>query len=315
MPLISGADDDLAAHSRSEVLRWIFDKYGQSDLYWLVMAESIDAHVHVWTADRDQYRRVAGALDYPPRLFTPEVFFSHARPAGVTRAVLVQMSFYGFDNSYMLDSMRAHPGVFSGIAVADSDVPHPDEAMRRLAAEGVRGFRITPGDLPSSWLDTPGMRAMWRYGAEHRLALCPLINPGAIETVDRMCSRFPETSVVIDHLARIGADGKISDADVRRLCSLARHRNVYVKVSAFYALGKKQAPYTDLVPMIQRIFEDYGPRRLMWASDCPFQVQNGHTYADSIALVREHLPFLSNEDRAWVLSRTAASLFFTSNKV
>jgi predicted TIM-barrel fold metal-dependent hydrolase len=277
------------------------------------MAESIDAHVHVWTADRDRYRRVAGALDYPPRLFTPEVFFSHARPAGVTRAVLVQMSFYGFDNSYMLDSMRAHPGVFSGIAVADSDAPHPEEAMRRLAAEGVRGFRITPGDRPSSWLDTPGMRAMWRYGAGHGLALCPLINPGAIETVDRMCSRFPETSVVIDHLARIGADGKISDADVRRLCSLARHRNVYVKVSAFYALGKKQAPYTDLAPMIQRIFEDYGPRRLMWASDCPFQVQNGHTYADSIALVRDRLPFLSNEDR--LLSRTAASLFFTSNKV
>ena len=111
-------------------------------------------------------------------------------------------------------------------------------------------------------------------------------------------------------LARIGADGEIRDADVRLLCGLARHRNVNVKVSAFYALGRKAAPYTDLAPLIRRVFEDFGPRRLMWASDCPFQVQDGHTYAASLALVREKLPFLSDEDREWLLEKTAHSIFF-----
>jgi predicted TIM-barrel fold metal-dependent hydrolase len=83
-----------------------------------------------------------------------------------------------------------------------------------------------------------------------------------------------------------------------------------VKVSAFYALGRKTAPYLDLAPMIRRVFEDYGPRRLMWASDCPFQVENGHKYADSVSLIREKLDFLSNEDRDWLLEKTAAGLFF-----
>ncbi len=59
-----------------------------------------------------------------------------------------------------------------------------------------------------------------------------------------MCSLHSDTPVVVDHLARIGADGVIRDADIRLLCALARHRNVYVKVSAFYALGRKSAPYT-----------------------------------------------------------------------
>ncbi|WP_345736276.1 hypothetical protein [Prosthecobacter algae] len=27
----------------------------------------------------------------------------------------------------------------------------------------------------------------------------------------------------------------------------------------------------------------------MWASDCPFQVDPGHTYKDSIALIRDRL--------------------------
>ena len=53
-------------------------------------------------------------------------------------------------------------------------------------------------------------------------------------------------------------DGMVRDTDVRQLCKLAKHPNVYVKVSAFYALGRKQAPYTDLVPMIRRICENYG---------------------------------------------------------
>jgi hypothetical protein len=48
----------------------------------------------------------------------------------------------------------------------------------------------------------------------------------------------------------------------------------------------------------------------MWASDCPFQVQNGHTYEPSISLIRERLPFLSADDKEWILGKTAASVFF-----
>jgi predicted TIM-barrel fold metal-dependent hydrolase len=274
------------------------------------MKRPIDAHVHLWTDDRTHYPRFAGTQDYPPARFTAEDFLAYARPNGVDRAVLVQMSFYRFDNSYMLDSMRAHGGIFSGIGIVNVDSPDPRRDMRALSERGVRGFRIVPGPDPRTWLDSPGMSAMWRCGAEQRLAICPLVNPDALPALDRMCGRFPETPVVIDHLARIGADGQVRDSDVRLLCGLARHRNVYVKVSAFYALGRKAAPYLDLAPMIRRVFEDYGPRRLMWASDSPFQVQNGHKYADSVDLIREKLAFLSDEDRDWLLEKTAAGLFF-----
>ena len=163
----------------------------------------------------------------------------------------------------------------------------------------------------ATWLDSAGMQAMWRCGAEKRIAMCPLIGPDAIPSVDRMCAKFPDTPVVIDHLARIGADGEIRQADVRALCALARHRNVHVKVSAFYALGKKQYPYTDLSPFIQSLYDAYGPQRLMWASDSPFQVQAPHTYAGSIELVRDRLDFLSHEDREWLLRKSAERVFFS----
>jgi len=48
----------------------------------------------------------------------------------------------------------------------------------------------------------------------------------------------------------------------------------------------------------------------MWESDCPFQVQNKHTYRDSIELVRTRLKFLSATDKEWLLRRTAEEFFF-----
>jgi predicted TIM-barrel fold metal-dependent hydrolase len=272
------------------------------------MPPVIDAHVHVWTDDRTRYPRADGAKDYAPARFTPGDLFVHTRPAGVTQVVLIQMSFYRFDNSYMLDMMRAHPGVFGGVGIVDAHAPDPVAAMRRLAQQGVRGFRIVSG--APQWLDGPGMQAMWRAGAQDRLALCPLlVSPADLASLDRMCQAHPDTPVVIDHFARIGADGKIVPAQVQALCALARHRQVKVKVSALYALGQKKAPYHDLAPMFRRLLESYGARRLMWASDCPFQVAGGHQYPPSIDFIRQ-MPMLSNDDREWILGRTAEETFF-----
>lgn len=271
---------------------------------------AIDAHVHLWTDDVKRYPRVAGAKDYPPPRFTAEDLFAHSKPAGVSRIVLIQMSFYQFDNSYMLDCMKAHPGTFSGVGIVDESAADPGLAMEDLAKQGVRGFRIVGVNPQQAWLDSPGMKRMWRTAAARNLSICALISPDSLASLDRMCAKYPDTPVVIDHFARIGVDGIIHDQDLRSLSALARHKKVKVKASAFYALGKKQAPYTDLRSLFRNVFEHFGPRRMMWASDCPFQLQDGHQYAPSIALVREHLPFLSAEDREWVLTRTAQSVFF-----
>lgn len=261
--------------------------------------QDIDAHVHVWTPDLSRYPIHANFKpeDLQPPSFTPEQLFAHTRPNGVGRVVLIQMSFYQFDNRYMLDLLRRFPGVFSGVGIVDEQAPRPQDRMRELAAQGVRGFRITPGQQSiEAWMGSPGMAAMWQAGADQGLALCPLIGPAALPAIDRMCERFPRTRV-IDHFARIGVDGQIRDEQVDALCGLARHRNTYVKTSAFYALGKKQRPYTDLGPMIRRVRDAFGAQRLMWASDRPYQVDPGHNYADSIALIRERLEFLGNGSR------------------
>jgi predicted TIM-barrel fold metal-dependent hydrolase len=152
---------------------------------------------------------------------------------------------------------------------------------------------------------------MWNGAAENGQAVCLLANPDALPAIERLCRKFPKTRVVIDHFARIGMDGAIRPKDLDNLCKLSSFPQVFVKTSAFYALGKKRPPYLDLAPMIRRLRDAFGAERLMWASDCPFQVQEGHTYAASISLIRDRLDFLTADDKAWMLYKTAHSVYWT----
>jgi predicted TIM-barrel fold metal-dependent hydrolase len=275
----------------------------------------IDAHVHVWTPDTIRYPLAPGFKkeDMKPTSFTPEELFKHCKPAGVGRINLIQMSFYGFDNSYMLDMIAKHAGVFVGTAVINPSGNDPARAMDELAKKGVRALRIYPKltEQPiDNWLRAKGYNTMFVAGARNNQALACLIGPDALPELDRMCTKYPDTPVIIDHLARIGADGVIRDEDVDRLCAMAKHKKVMVKVGAFYALGKKQPPYTDQAPLIKKVVTTFGPRRCMWESDCPFQVQGEHTYQASAQLVLRRLDFLSDDDKEWLLRKTAENFFF-----
>ncbi len=280
------------------------------------MEPYIDAHSHIWTPDVAHYPLAAGfqVADMQPRSFTAEELLGQCRPAGVGRVNLIQMSYYAFDNQYMLDMIKLYPDRFVGTAIVDPLGVDPGAAMRALSRQGVRGFRIQPkySKLPEArWLEPTGYAAMFGTAAQTGLALSCLIDPRGFGEIDRMCRQFPNATVIVDHLGRIGAgpDGVIRDADVEGLCALARHGKVHVKVGAFYALGKKAPPYRDLGPLIQRVVKAFGARRCMWESDSPFQVVKDR-YVDSVALVRDHLDFLSNEDRDWLLFRTAQETLF-----
>ncbi len=274
----------------------------------------IDAHSHIWTPDVAHYPLAGGfaVADMKPASFTAEELLGHCRPAGVGRVNLIQMSFYGFDNSYMLDMIKLYPDRFVGTAVVDPLADRPDRAMAELGPKGVRAFRILPGLgklPPARWLEPPGYAAMFSAAARDGQALSCLIDPDGFPEVDRMCRRFPETPVIIDHLGRIGVGGTIDPGAVDALCSLAVHPRVLVKVGAFYALGRKAPPYDDLAPMIRRVVEAFGADRCMWESDCPFQVVRD-TYRDSLALVRDRLDFLAPGQKEWLLRRTAERTFF-----
>ena len=275
----------------------------------LLTSGYIDAHSHIWTDDIKHFPLREGVKieDLKPLRFTADNLIQLGLTEQVTRHVLISHGpYHGFNNDYYTYAASNHPGIFSVVGAMNPSLDHIPARMRANRKLRITGYRIKPnGD--AHWLQSNPMQAMWKTGAAENIAMCPLINPKYVADVGPMCRRFPDTTVVIDHCARIDSHHK---EELNQLCTLAKLPNVYVKISAFYAFGAKKPPYSEQVPKIKRLFESYGPQRLMWASDCPYQLENGNTYGASISLVRDHLDFLSDTDKDWLLRRTAQKVFF-----
>src|SRR5690348_3248647 len=92
---------------------------------------AIDTHVHIWSRNTGRYPPASGfsKANFVCEHFEPQEVLTIAEANGVARIVLVQMSYYGFDNSYMLDAIEAHPEKFRGVAVIDDR----DNAAARTA--------------------------------------------------------------------------------------------------------------------------------------------------------------------------------------
>ena len=99
-----------------------------------------DAHFHVFgAAERYPY---GTDIRYKPPFEPLQAYLKLARRIGFMRYVFVQPSAYGFDNSCMLDAMRAlDAGVRRGI-IDLHETKTNDKELAELNALGVRGIRV-----------------------------------------------------------------------------------------------------------------------------------------------------------------------------
>ena len=293
----------------------------------LAQDKIIDAHIHVWTSDFESYPLAPGfdKSDLWLPSFTPGQHFEYSRSVGKVRINLVQMTWYGLDHSYILDLIANDPETFVGTgivpAVSDVSLASPDKTMEALSHQGVYAFRVRGGKTArerfgdvTRWLDYPGYEKMFAAGTEHNLALSFLMGLDDLPDLGRMCTHFPETPVILDHICGVRIrDGVFPEEELKTLCQMAMHKRVMVKLGPFQALGDKKAPYLDLLPLIQRIVDAFGPERCMWESDSggPIIMSDPHNdYPAAIALIRDHANFLSNSDKEQILFKTAENFFF-----
>jgi len=77
--------------------------------------------------------------------------------AGVSHAVLVQPSVYGWDNSYLCDCLDHWPDRFAGVCLIDPDAADPRKELDHWCGErGCQGVRLNIIRQPDpSWLAAP----------------------------------------------------------------------------------------------------------------------------------------------------------------
>lgn len=144
------------------------------------------------------------------------------------------------------------------------------------------------------------MRPLWQRCDKLQVPMTLLAPIGRIHEIQRLVDQFPDLTVVIDHMADCPVD---RPDELGELTTLVRYPNVFVKISQTWSLSKQGYPWLDSQRLVKRLYDTFGPRRLMWATDWPIAKERA-TYSQRLAVVRNGMHFLSADDKSWMLSKT-----------
>ncbi len=291
----------------------------------------IDAHVHVWGQDLLRYPfGPHDGLAAPEEARTVQDFLADAGGAGVRGMILIQPRVYGYDHAYLfevanhLDSIgsSAQPGeIHSGEASRSPGAPmarvmplvnvvRPSavEEMTRLAAlDATAAIRIIAlGDTLADWLCSSDAHRAWEAAGRLGLPIGMLVDPNQLSLVSQMARDHVGLSIVVDHMGRCspGLQARYG----RDLLSLADRPNIFVKLSAMGSLSDMAFPYADMAPLVESLYGEFGPSRLLWGSDWPHVGRNG-TYDHATEAMGRALALASGDDLESIFDTTAARLF------
>ncbi len=124
---------------------------------------------------------------------------------------------------------------------------------------------------------------------------------------------WPNVRVVVDHLSQVNLGVKDPEPDFLLLLDMARHANVWVKVSELSSVSKSgKYPFTDAYPHVKRVYEAFGPDRLLFGTGYPGAARAAYKRPPldkEIDVIRKEIPFFTGEDREKILGRNAAHLW------
>jgi len=259
----------------------------------------IDSHVHVWK--RDAAFPFAAGAKAPDGDFSVERLLALMAANGVARTVLIQVIHYKWDNRYLADVLRRFPGKFQAVCRVDPESAAAPDELSRLTTQGFRGVRLSPAAVADGdWIRGPLMPPLWRRCAELKVPMTVLAPVTRMPDLMPLIERNPELTVVIDHMA----DSPLGEPEkLGMLLALARFPRVFVKISHAWSVSKQAYPYADAMAQIRRLRDGFGAERLMWGTDWPVSLKE-LTYAQAVGLYRDHLGWMTEGEREWVLRKT-----------
>ena len=264
----------------------------------------IDSHLHVWSDDQQRYPFADGRKDAAPG--SMELLIETMEVAGVDKAVIVQPIYYLYDNSYVRDSLTRYPGKFAAIGLVDRHAEDAPQQLETLVTrDGFSGLRIhlSRPDDPSEWA-APEQFPIWRK-AEKLGASFLIFGPAEkLPAVEPIVARFPEVKVALDHIGGAPTDEEPPEPLLNNVLRMAKYPNVYVKFSAQPQKSKQEFPFRDTFSTFHRIYDAFGPERLMWGTNFP-HVLHGIGYMQAMELFRESMDFLTSDDKEWLFHKTA----------
>ena len=245
-----------------------------------------DAHCHIFgPAQRFPF---SDDRTYTPPDSGLEDFERLQNTLGLSRAVFVQASCHGVDNSAMLDAMWRGNGRYAGVAMIDTSFT--DAQIAELHEAGVRGTRF---NFVAHLGGAPDPDDFWSI--VHRVArfgwhIVLHFDAKDLPQYSSLLDDLP-TPYVIDHMARVDATKGLDQEPFQALLGLMRDERCWVKISGAERLTVGGAPpYDDVVPFARALVAA-APNRVLWGTDWPHpNVRHMPDDGDLVDLMADFVP-------------------------
>ena len=229
----------------------------------------------------------------------------------VEKAVLIQHG-GSYDNTYLLECARGSPGRFAVVVIVDTSRPDAPSTLEDWAQLGAGGVRLDP----TARSPGPDPLAIWRKAADLGLVVSCQgdTEDFASDGFKGLVAEFSTLPIVIEHLAGAKGGEQPPYAAFREALATSRRPNTYIKIPGLGEISERppvlgpEFAFDYTPPLIEIVYEEFGPSRMMWGSDYP-PVSFREGYRNALQGVITHPALSGDEDRDWVMGKTALSVF------
>lgn len=274
----------------------------------------IDIHPHIISPDADRYptaplrgKQSVWSAERPQDF---DKLVAEMDAAGVAKAAIVQAStYYGFDNSYVADSIAKAPTRFTGVCTINVFADDAIETLEGWLAKGFGGLRIFTGGAThandTSLLDDPRSYPVWEYAGANNIPIAVQTGPEGLPNVAKLAEGFPNTKIVLDHIGRPVLEDGPPYAAAQGLFDLAKYPNVYLKLTPrSFALAETGKSTSEA--FFGALVAAFGANRIAYGSNLP---ANEGPMTMLIDQAKRGLSSLSEDDQRMILSGTAKTLY------
>ena len=266
----------------------------------------IDAHQHYWRYDPARHAWITDDMRVIRRDFLPEQAAPLLAAACIDGAVAVQADQTEAETDFLLtlaDGNSLIRGVVGWIDLRAADL---DEKLAWWKGRtALKGFRHIAQAEADDFLARDDVACGVARLGEHGFSYDILIYARQLAAAERLVARCDGVRFVLDHCAKPAiARGEIAEwcAGLQRL---ARHANVWCKVSGLVTEAAPNWTSADLLPYLDAAAEAFGANRLMFGSDWPVCLVAAE-YEQVHDVVERFAERLTSGERAAVFGGTAA---------
>lgn len=271
----------------------------------------LDSHQHFWRFDPVRDAWIDDDMRVIQRDFLPEDLKLELEKHSINGCIAVQSDQSEADNAFLIELASMHPFIKGVVGWVDLQAENIEETLQFYSQYKImKGFRhVLQGEANRALMLEPGFMRGIGLLKKYNFTYDILIFRDQLFYASELCSKFPEQSFVLDHIAKPDIRNQAVHDWIPGIQELAKNPNIYCKVSGMVTEANWQGwKNEDFYPYLDVVFESFGIERLMFGSDWPVcNVAGGYTAATD--MVRSYLSQFPEDQQALFWGANAARFY------